>query len=120
MYILCINICIYTISIATPIVLVILNARQKHSRCKKVKPSQNSAPASSYSYMRLKNVIFGGGHGQQKCKISFRRLYQRSSHSYDLYSARNKDQKLVGLIEFFTGYYTVVSLKMYGKYDRSK
>ena len=47
-----------------------------------------------------------------------------SSHSYDLYSARNKDQKLVGLFLrlsiYFTGYYTAVPLKMYGKYGRSK
>ena len=38
-------------------------------------------------------------------------------------SARNKDQKLVGCflkIGYFTGYYTAVPLKMYGKFGQSK
>ena len=39
------------------------------------------------------------------------------------YSARNKDQKLVGRflkIGYFIGYYSAVPLKMYGKYGQSK
>ena len=39
------------------------------------------------------------------------------------YSARNKDQKLVGRflkIGHFIGYYTAVPLKLYGKYGQSK
>ena len=62
MYTLCINICIYTISIATLTVLVNLNAKQKHSRYIKSK-AKSEAPVSSYLYMRLKSVISGGGLG---------------------------------------------------------
>ena len=37
-------------------------AKQKHSRCKKSK-AKSEAPVSSYSYVRLKSVISGGGQG---------------------------------------------------------
>ena len=37
-------------------------AKQKHPRCKKSK-AKSEAPVSSYSYMRLKSVISGGGQG---------------------------------------------------------
>ena len=38
------------------------NAKQKHPRCKKSE-TKSEAPVSSYSYMRLKSVISGGGQG---------------------------------------------------------
>ena len=37
-------------------------AKQKHPGCKKSE-AQLEAPVSSYSYMRLKSVISGGGQG---------------------------------------------------------
>ena len=39
-----------------------INAKQKHPRCKKSE-AKSEAPVSSYSYMRLKSVISGGGQG---------------------------------------------------------
>ena len=38
------------------------NAKQKHPRCKESE-AKSEAPVSSYSYMRLKSVISGGGQG---------------------------------------------------------
>ena len=40
-----------------------------------------------------------------------------------VFSARNKDQNLVGRLlkmRYFTGYYTAVPLKMYAKYGQLK
>ena len=41
---------------------VYIYAKQKHPRWKKSE-AKSEAPASSYSYMRLKSVISGGGQG---------------------------------------------------------
>ena len=43
-------------------IFVKCNAKQKHPKCKKSK-AKSEAPVSSYSYMRLKSVISGGGQG---------------------------------------------------------
>ena len=50
------------------LVSVKYNAKQKHPRCKKSE-AKSEAPDSSYSYIRLKSLISGGGQAQLSCLL---------------------------------------------------